>query len=893
MIFLVLGIGYSLLSTSLIIGGNLTVKEYFQPTLYNALKKEAETNGLAKEYTGEHQDSMDASLSTEKIYYWYADNDTEGTNILNKNNVIFANHCWQMIRTTDTGGVKMIYNGEPENNQCLSNRGTHVGYASRTSQNLASNYWYGTDYTYDSTAKTFKVSGTTEQTMWNESNGPELVGKYTCKLTSEDGTCATLYLVESYYNTTSAYVIPLNSNSKYSQFGTLQFNESYNSPTYVGYMYGDVYAYSSTNGTTSQSFTTTQPMLQSTSLGTSYWYADSIDYGTLTANRYSLVNPYQVASTSEYPNLVGKYTFRNSTQTYTEDSVYYIAGANGSTMYYKKLQSGNLLSAYEPIVFGDSITDNGDGTYTINNPTNVTLSDWYTNYANYKEKYTCNDSSTTCASPRYTTATTSTHYTYINAGEKIMIGKTRNGLTLTDTILVRKDELVINSSNYSDYKYTCNTDSATCTESTLRMISGYNETGYSFAPNHYYGSSVTWDGTNYTLVDPIEIETYFNLNNISTHHYICVTNGLKTCQTVAYIYYYNVSDTMYYITLKDGVTTVAQALSDMLTKNTNNSIIKSGVDAWYKHYMLDYDDYIEDTIFCNDRSIRALNGWKDDGGMTNAYLEFKGSSSTSDLSCTNPTDKFSVSNSSAKLTYKVGLMSMSEMEFLNNVNARKSGQTYWLDSAYYFYSSRANVREVNMDGILVQGTLYVDSANGVRPAVSLTPGTRYSDGDGSMANPYIVDAEARRYVYSTSDENTKGTLVSELGSTYRTGIEAINGFNKRVVLNHRIENDRVASSGVTFERNGIIYTLYGEGSTYNDSTGKYNDDSIYYEKNKQTLKNAFGEDKCTEYTTPEKYYECTDGSELGAVRASGRVGVEIDRWYCRDFQDGTFYCKLY
>ena len=276
-----IGIGYSVISTNLSINGTIDISKYNDNTLYGVLRLEALNNGLAREYTGIHHDSFTEEPS-KKIYHWYAENDSEGIQILDKNNVIFANHCWQMIRTTDTGGVKMIYNGEAVDNQCLSTRGTHVGYGSRTSQNLASNYWYGTDYTYDSTAKTFKVSGTTEQTMWNESNGPGLVGKYTCKLTSEDGTCATLYLVESYYNTTSAYVIPLNSNSNYSQFGTLEFNASYNSPTYVGYMYGDVYAYSSTNGTTSQSFTTTQTMLQSTSLGTSYWYADSIDYGTLT-----------------------------------------------------------------------------------------------------------------------------------------------------------------------------------------------------------------------------------------------------------------------------------------------------------------------------------------------------------------------------------------------------------------------------------------------------------------------------------------------------------------------------------------------------------------------------------------------------------------------------------
>ena len=51
-----------------------------------------------------------------------------------------------------------------------------------------------------------------------------------------------------------------------------------------------------------------------------------------------------------------------------------------------------------------------------------------------------------------------------------MIGKTRSGLTLTDTLLVRLDEWYNNYSNYSDYKYTCNTDSATCTEATLRIL---------------------------------------------------------------------------------------------------------------------------------------------------------------------------------------------------------------------------------------------------------------------------------------------------------------------------------------------------------------------------------------------------------------------------------------
>ena len=166
--FFFLGIGFSLFNTDLNIFGSLTLKGHCYPngSLYSVLECEAKNGGLAKEYTGGHHDSFTEEPS-KAIYHWYAKNNSEGAEVLDKNNVIFAGQCWQMIRTTDTGGVKMIYNGEAENNQCLSTRGNHVGYAKSVSQNLASNYWYGTDYTYDSAAKTFKVSGTTEQTMWN------------------------------------------------------------------------------------------------------------------------------------------------------------------------------------------------------------------------------------------------------------------------------------------------------------------------------------------------------------------------------------------------------------------------------------------------------------------------------------------------------------------------------------------------------------------------------------------------------------------------------------------------------------------------------------------------------------------------------------------------------
>ena len=108
-------IGYSALQTTLNISGDFVMLG--PPTLYNVFANEGRIGTYAREYTDSHMDSF-LGVGTEKIYHWYAPYGTVGNNnssiILNKHNVIFADHCWQMIRTTDTGGVKMIYNGEVE-----------------------------------------------------------------------------------------------------------------------------------------------------------------------------------------------------------------------------------------------------------------------------------------------------------------------------------------------------------------------------------------------------------------------------------------------------------------------------------------------------------------------------------------------------------------------------------------------------------------------------------------------------------------------------------------------------------------------------------------------------------------------------------------------------------
>ena len=137
----------------------------------------------------------------------------------------------------------MIYNGEPENNQCLNTRGVHPGYSSRTTLGLSSSttYWYSDNYYYDSNNNVFYLNINGKRSyVWDASTYNNLIGKYTCLSTDENGTCSTLYYIEDYSSST-AYVLTITNNINYAQIGTLPYNVEDNLPSYVGYMYDDGY----------------------------------------------------------------------------------------------------------------------------------------------------------------------------------------------------------------------------------------------------------------------------------------------------------------------------------------------------------------------------------------------------------------------------------------------------------------------------------------------------------------------------------------------------------------------------------------------------------------------------------------------------------------------------
>ena len=83
---------------------------------------------------------MASTLKDEYPIYYYR-------GPIENNNVIFANYCWKIVRTTETGGTKLIYNGTPVNGKC-NNTGDATQLPTRSAFNStgkveAAGYSYG------------------------------------------------------------------------------------------------------------------------------------------------------------------------------------------------------------------------------------------------------------------------------------------------------------------------------------------------------------------------------------------------------------------------------------------------------------------------------------------------------------------------------------------------------------------------------------------------------------------------------------------------------------------------------------------------------------------------------------------------------------------------------
>ena len=194
--------------------------------------------------------------------------------------------------------------------------------------------------------------------------------------------------------------------------------------------------------------------------------------------------------------------------------------------------------------------------------------------------------------------------------------------------------------------------------------------------------------------------------------------------------------------------------------NINDSTIKAYIDNWYNNNLKDYAYAIEDTIYCNDRSIAPIDNFADftftktgkgieNTAYSNALRNY--AEHTPSLKCVNKNDRFTVNNSigNAKLTNPIALISTDEVYMAGAFIYNFIDDSYIKNTDFYLYNGRwywtmtpvaaaggsARVASVSDFGSL--GDRLVDNSYVVRPVVSLSSDA-ISGGKGTMNDPWIV-----------------------------------------------------------------------------------------------------------------------------------------------------------
>ena len=416
----------------------------YSAKIYDTIAKRYQNNdNFVKIYNG--TEYGDTTTYANNIYYF--------NGAVENNNVLFGGYCWKIVRTTDTGGVKMIYNGKQKTVADLNL------FELTQYKNLINNSEY--PYTFDSTNKTWTSTNTETNSStisFNVSeNGDyalnydvstyankndmniniykdsELLGSYAGDISGQIvldnlSTSNTIKVVftrnQSYTSGTRNNVIfsfgkTINkykscNNTYYdAQIANSPYNEEQDSLAYAGYMHNVIYE---TNYYEIMNYMSSSRV---TMYGTAVSYSNGL---------YNLVNPTSVSITtsSDLSTFVGKYICSDGTSTSCK-SARYIFSTSGRQFNYFTLQDGvtNGTNYNIDYIFGKSFTYT-NGKYVLTDTITVNAQTWRSNYKNIDDyHFTCYNSSNTCSS---------IYYIYNKGTSNISAIKISNGKSIDNAI---------------------------------------------------------------------------------------------------------------------------------------------------------------------------------------------------------------------------------------------------------------------------------------------------------------------------------------------------------------------------------------------------------------------------------------------------------------------------
>ena len=184
-----------------------------------------------------------------------------------------------------------------------------------------------------------------------------------------------------------------------------------------------------------------------------------------------------------------------------------------------------------------------------------------------------------------------------------------------------------------------------------------------------------------------------------------------------------------------------------INANIHDSIAKTIVDNWYEENILntEYEDYLADNLFCNDRSIYTGDGISTTASTYYSAFNRLYSNKEPTLKCLEKNDAFTVNDityGNGALTYPVGLITADEiamagnvMGYLNQLDYLLSHSSYYTMTPYVFLNNVISFLEKYSNGGLVGS--YRNGAT-IVPVINLKPDIIITGGIGTAGDPYII-----------------------------------------------------------------------------------------------------------------------------------------------------------
>ena len=213
------------------------------------------------------------------------------------------------------------------------------------------------------------------------------------------------------------------------------------------------------------------------------------------------------------------------------------------------------------------------------------------------------------------------------------------------------------------------------------------------------------------------------------------------------------NDNKYVGYMYGGAAGTASTSRAQATTNETSSTVKTYLDTWYSTNILntDYEDYISDTLFCNDRQLESEVGGAATGtgfGTSETYYAARyrlNTNKTPSLKCGLKNDRFTVSDTvkgNGALTYPIGLLTPDETAIAGLKSGTSNSTNYLYTNQYWWTSGPSSLSygiafawDVSSGGYL--DGFDVRGGYGVRGALNLKSETQIT-GTGTTSDPFKV-----------------------------------------------------------------------------------------------------------------------------------------------------------